>query len=84
VSIFFNLKITLVVMVTSYYDIIYTENFKHIYDNNVITIWKMLIVVCNRSTKSQLTWSRTNDDHFKTFDLIPYAILIKSITQIMA
>jgi len=49
-----------------------------------MTIWNMLVVVCNRSTDSQLTWSRTDDDCLKTFDLIPYAILIKSITQVMA
>jgi len=54
------------------------------YDNNVMTIWNMLIVVCNRSTDSQLTWSRTDDDCLKTYHLISYAILIKSITQVMA
>ena len=48
-----------------------------------MTIWNMLIGVCNRSTESQLTWSRTDDDCLKTFDFIPYAILIKSITQVM-
>jgi len=30
-----------------------------------------------------LTWSRTDDDCLKTFDFIPYAIINKSITQIM-
>ena len=49
-----------------------------------MTIWNMLIVVCNRSTESQLMWSRTDNDFLKTFDFIPYAILIKSTTQIMA
>jgi len=54
------------------------------YDNSVMTIWNMLIVVCNQSTKSQLTWSRTDDYCLKTFGFIPNAILIKLITQIMA
>jgi len=32
-----------------------------------------------------MTWSRTDDDDcLKTFNFIPYAIIIKSITQIMA
>ena len=38
----------------------------------------MLIVVKHRE------WSRTNDDCLKKIDFIPYAIIIKSITQIMA
>jgi len=54
------------------------------YDNNVMTIWNMLIVVCNLSTESQLTLSRTDDFCLKTFDFIPYAILIMWTTQIMA
>jgi len=28
-------------------------------------------------------WSRTDDDRLKTFDFIPYAIIIKPITQTM-
>jgi len=46
----------------------------------------MLIVVCNRSTESQLTWSRTDDYCLKTFDFIPYVIQVlnKTITQIIA
>jgi len=46
----------------------------------------MIIVVCYRSTESQLTWSRTDDYCLKTFDIIPYVIheLNKSITHIMA
>jgi len=54
------------------------------YDNNVMTIWNMLIVVSNRSTESQLTWSRTDDNCLKTSDFVPYAIWIKLITLIMA
>jgi len=42
------------------------------YDNNVMTIWKMLINVCNRSTDGQLTLSRTYDDRLKTFDYIQF------------
>jgi len=41
-----------------------------------MTFWNMLIVVCNRSTEIQLTWSRTDDFCLKTFDFIPYAIII--------
>jgi len=29
-------------------------------------------------------WSQTDDDCLKTFDCIPYAIIIRSIAQIMA
>jgi len=50
-----------------------------------MTILKILVVLCNQTTESQLTSSQTNNDRFKKFYFtgILYAILIQTITQIM-